>query len=369
MLGFVRVLKPALLCVVSGAWIFLSLRNKLWAHKKRNQLKAIKVISRGQNLRPVDADEISIGSFNVLADQWACPKRMSYVLPQYLTWEHRKPLIVEEIESADADIWCLQEVDIGRWDELLEGLEGYTGVLQQKKGMEGAGAVCALLYKAARLQLLWTESRSRTMLAAFKFVDTYGLDQVLYCINCHLEGSPYRPNDRVSQIRSSLHRLQQFQQQVPGVTVEDQLLVVCGDFNSGKSESVWRLLYRGRLEGGATEPHLPNVEVTKSTISHPYVLLDAYNSAGVELPFTRKVPQLGSTLDHIFTSSEFSVSSVYWPLTLRGTDSDQLQRLHLPNQFHPSDHLPIGCVIRLRQPSLAAQSMYQQQDAVLNHEN
>ncbi len=97
---------------------------------------------------------------------------------------------------------------------------------------------------AGRLELLWCEHRSRALLAAFRFLDSYGLEQVLYVVNCHLEGSPYRPNDRVSQMRSALQRLQQCQQQQAGVEPRDCLVVVCGDFNSSRSESVWRLLYR-----------------------------------------------------------------------------------------------------------------------------
>lgn len=46
---------------------------------------------------------------------------------------------------------------------------------------------------------------------------------------------------------------------------------------------------RGRLEGGSTEATLPQIEVTKSTISHPYCLEDAYLSGGSTLLFTRKV--------------------------------------------------------------------------------
>lgn len=48
------------------------------------------------------------------------------------------------------------------------------------------------------------------------------------------------------------------------------------------------------MEGGTTEAHLPKVEVTKVSISHPYNLHEAYSSGGLELPFTRKVQGGGS---------------------------------------------------------------------------
>ena len=72
----------------------------------------------------------------------------------------------------------------------------------------------------------------------------------------------------------------------------------------------------------------------------------------------RQVPNLGSTIDHIFVSSDCVVRAVYNPLSLRSTDTASLNRLSLPNLMHPSDHLPIGAVIRLKQPSLAALEMY-----------
>ena len=68
------------------------------------------------------------------------------------------------------------------------------------------------------------------------------------------------------------------------------------------------------------------------------------------LPLRRQVPNLGATLDHIFVSTDCAVTSAYYPLPFRATDTDQLHRLNLPNHEHPSDHLPIGAVIRLRHP-------------------
>lgn len=53
--------------------------------------------------------------------------------------------------------------------------------------------VCMTLYKPNKLQLWWQDSRSRTLLSAFLFTDSTAATQVLYLANCHLEGSPYKP--------------------------------------------------------------------------------------------------------------------------------------------------------------------------------
>ena len=43
---------------------------------------------------------------------------------------------------------------------------------------EGRAIALALFYRPSRFELLWVESRSRALLAALRFQDSYGLDQV-----------------------------------------------------------------------------------------------------------------------------------------------------------------------------------------------
>lgn len=49
--------------------------------------------------------------------------------------------------------------------------------------------------------------------------------------------------------------------------------------------------HRGRLEGGSTSISPPHTVVTKTTLSHPFALEEAYSSADLDLPFTHKVGQ------------------------------------------------------------------------------
>ena len=94
--------------------------------------------------------------------QYACgPKLLQYVHPDHLAWGHRKPLIVSELTSIDADLCCLQEVDTGRWAELLALLPGYEGILQEKKGLEN-GSACALLYKPGTREAAQSRDGSTT---------------------------------------------------------------------------------------------------------------------------------------------------------------------------------------------------------------
>jgi hypothetical protein len=84
--------------------------------------------------------------------------------------------------------------------------------------------------------------------------DTSAPTQLLYVANLHLEGSPYRPNDRINQTRSALQRLEAHQRQ-HGVAPGDAVVIVCGDLNSGRHETVCHFLHRCGVS--ALPPGLP----------------------------------------------------------------------------------------------------------------
>ncbi|KAG2490743.1 hypothetical protein HYH03_010898 [Edaphochlamys debaryana] len=414
-------------CVAALSWVV----GRVLGRRGVKQSKARRV-RRPEPLTSTDPDEISVVVWNILADHYCTPKRYPYVRPDWLSWPHRWALLQEQLGSFGSDLICLQEVEPSRWQQILDSpaLHGYSGIIQDRRGDNLIAN--AILYRTSKLAPVWTESRSRALLAAFAFWDGLGQQQVLWVANLHLEGSPYRPNDRISQTRSALQRLEAAQRErslAPG----DELVLVVGDFNSGRSESVCHFLHRGRLEGGSTEPHLPRVEVTKTSIAHPFPLHEAYSSGGHELPFTRKVqspsgpgtsdmalrwpqsvqplplllallagpgpalgprmglgrawgrgpyaptaaaaaaaavaaaarggrwwrrlrgwcqwqgprvPALASTLDFIWASCQMEVSALYWPVECRHEGLISLQAL--PNQHYPSDHLPIGALLRCK---------------------
>lgn len=81
--------------------------------------------------------------------------------------------------------------------------------------------------------------------------------QVLYTANCHLEGSPYKPAERLNQLRSTLASLTKHQA-ASGLDPAACHVVVGGDLNSSSSEGPYRLLTQGWLPAGYREAHLPN---------------------------------------------------------------------------------------------------------------
>ena len=141
-----------------------------------------------------------------------------------------------------------------RWLELKAYMAslGYAAAAQAKAAAGGSDFMLAIFYRPDRLRLVWQEERSRVLLAALQCVaegpaqgqvgggahacrcmeqwayQSVGgcgscaaaplptqtcccmpyRSQVVWLANVHLEASPYRPNDRISQLRSALQRLE-----------------------------------------------------------------------------------------------------------------------------------------------------------------
>ncbi|KAJ9519277.1 hypothetical protein QJQ45_017930 [Haematococcus lacustris] len=276
-------------------------------------------VPRYSSLKKSQSNDISVVSWNVLADTLATPKRLPWVSHTVLAWQQRAPMLAEELRTIlqgllpdmdrktefrapctalrrDADIVALQEVDRNRrvqsqpaqatawvargvegrarschrWPEVQGWLPGHQGLLQQRSGGGASGAMLLALMWKPHLQLEWSEHRTRALIAQFSWTPTASLPsvaksgaadipgdaasslhqpvddtagtQTLWVVNLHLEGSPYRPNDRVNQLRSALQRLAA-RQEFLGLAPNTCPVLLLGDFNSGRHESCWRLLH------------------------------------------------------------------------------------------------------------------------------
>lgn len=69
------------------------------------------IVGTTERLSTPHKDDISIVSYNVLADVFA--RKLQYAQEQHLDWrDYRFPLFQQQILSWQADIVCLQEVDV-----------------------------------------------------------------------------------------------------------------------------------------------------------------------------------------------------------------------------------------------------------------
>ncbi|RDB16704.1 Glucose-repressible alcohol dehydrogenase transcriptional effector [Hypsizygus marmoreus] len=110
------------------------------------------------------AETFSVLCYNILGEKYATERLYGYTPAWALSWDYRKELILTEVMNYDADFLCLQEVDIGNYEDyFLHHLKGqdYAGVYWPKsryKTMNQADQRqvdgCATFYKASKYQLV-----------------------------------------------------------------------------------------------------------------------------------------------------------------------------------------------------------------------
>lgn len=87
------------------------------------------------------SEKFSVLDFNILGEYCATTALYGYTPSQALSWEYRRDLILEEIKKRDADIVCLQEVNMETYNEFFRR------------------ELASHFYKGA----FWPRSRARTM--------------------------------------------------------------------------------------------------------------------------------------------------------------------------------------------------------------
>eukprot|EP00434_Breviolum_minutum_P025449 symbB.v1.2.022488.t1/scaffold1997.1/size93120/1 len=297
-----------------------------------------------------DASEVSLISWNVLAPCYVASsaRHHAHVQPSALDWAHRSDLILEELIEADADLVLLQEVAYEQLEELEARLAslGYSCVMQRpkKKGVKSEDHPTgnASFFKAERFELCWEEHRSRILLLDLR--DKWNNLEI--CVaNAHLEGDPRQPMARVSQVKSALQEASR--RGGPSA----HALVLAGDLNAPLiSSAVASYLSFGAVLPGVSEfGMLVDVEREMSRESgHPYSMTSAYAPDPMEFSFTLR----GSAgqchmLDQIWFDSTRCQCQALRNL-FRSEEHKMAVLGHgLPNLEDPSDHLPIGVILKI----------------------
>ena len=110
------------------------------------------------------AETMSVMSYNTLCDKMATRSLYGYSPEVALQWEHRRELILQELEARDPDVMCLQEVATESFQEYFRpqlARKDYRGLFwpkQRSRTMreEEVKAVdgCAIFYKHSKYVLL-----------------------------------------------------------------------------------------------------------------------------------------------------------------------------------------------------------------------
>lgn len=122
---------------------------------------------------------------------------------------------------------------------------------------------------------------------------------------------------------------------------------LAGDFNCGAHEGAYRFLETGRLEGGYAEAYRPRNPVVAKTIVHPFLLSDIYaRKARFQQQFSFGRPRGAALIDFVWASDCVAVNGVLQ--SLPPTKALTVSVKGIPDAVWPSDHVPLGAVLRVQ---------------------
>jgi mRNA deadenylase 3'-5' endonuclease subunit Ccr4 len=299
-------------------------------------------------------NQLSISSFNMLLKGFDNKPYYPSVPMKFRSWPRRRELLLQLIQGVSADVYCMQEVECSSFAEESRFLKeiGYAWVepKDDAKGKWPDMAKPAFFYKADRLELLWTDHRSRVVLASFRH---QGNGQIVYMATCHLEGAPWEAEKRISQTKKALDSVQRrmvADQKAFGLDNNKGTLVFAGDFNEEETGAVCHLLRSGHLDTSFRAPGLPDTELTKTNCSHGFGLSELYASSATRPstfcapPESASEPQeISSSIDFMFYShAALRPVAVREPITVE--QAHAMRGIGIPSEWHISDHVPIGGV-------------------------
>ncbi|KAF3308273.1 Glucose-repressible alcohol dehydrogenase transcriptional effector, variant 2 [Orbilia oligospora] len=348
-----------------------------------------------------DPHKFSIISYNILCEKYATPQAYGYVPSWALAWDYRKSLISNDILSSNADIVCLQEVDLNNFEDYLSptmAYQDYKGVIFQKTRARNFGAQetrqvdgCAIFWKTTKFNILdkqvinfqqlainrpdmkkATDIFNRVMprddVATIIYLENKLTGGRMIVANAHLFWNPVFEDVKLIQTAVLMEELGKLankyvanpppskiqkvegQEEIPEVKYPNGAsipLVVCGDFNSLGDSGVYELITKGAID--AHHPTLGGRDYgpySEEGISHPFNLKSAY-SIFPDFPFTNYTPGFNGVIDYIWYSSNcMQVTGL-----LGEVDKEYMSKVAgFPNVHFPSDHLMIQAEFYMKPP-------------------
>lgn len=274
----------------------------------------------------------SVLQWNVLAKCYASTETFPTVEPEYLDWDYRKNLIAQEIKNYNADVICLEEVDV-RDLEFFKSLypEDQYSFSYIKKPHSKDG-ICVMLRKE-KFQVIDTDLIthlkedgvqkenlvSQVVLAKY---DNGGIDAYLILAACHLKAdSPSADftGTRLRQVRQIMDAVEKKRNHCLkelGANENNSITLVCGDFNEGPKEP-------------AAQEFLKYKEIgLKSAFEdEPYTLFQTYGSSNYLIK---------STVDHILYSKNLQLTK-----KIGAPAEGVVGENGLISKNFPSDHLSL----------------------------
>ncbi|XP_077457694.1 CCR4-NOT transcription complex subunit 6-like [Stigmatopora argus] len=344
--------------------------------------------------------------YNVLCDKYATRQLYGYCPSWALSWEYRKKGIMEEINSCDADIVSLQEVETEQYYALfLETLKprGYDGYFcpksraklvseQERKHVDG----CAVFFKTDKFTLVQKHTvefnqvamanseGSEVMLNRVMTKDNIGVavllevnndlfsggakttpDRSLVLIaNAHMHWDPEYSDVKLIQTVMFLSELKSIAEKAAGDSDGSFIpVVLCADLNSLPDSGVVEYLSNGGVadnhkdfkelryheclsnfscSNGATDDNGNN---NAGSVTHNFQLKSAYDSH--VMPYTNYTYDFKGVIDYIFFSrTHMSALGVLGPLDANWLSDNNMTGC--PHPHVPSDHFSLLAQLELR---------------------
>ncbi|XP_033333947.2 2',5'-phosphodiesterase 12 [Megalopta genalis] len=312
-----------------------------------------------------------VTSYNILAGVYSetgFSKETLYpYCPQYaLSKNYRKLLILKELIGYNADIICLQEVDLKVYeDDLVPFLStlNYNGICNLKnESREGL----AIFYNWDRFDKLdsnfsiiahdtdsndfnttWLQIQNDNVKQMFvdrnTIIQAIALkskenSEILIVGNTHLYFRPNADHIRLLQAYYCLIYLQTFAQETKLKNPECNVSILyCGDFNSSPENGIYQLMTQKLIpEDYADWKSCPEQIIENVTLKHDINLSSACGTP----EFTNYTSTFSGCLDYIFYQTDYLGVEQVIPMP-----SKEELSLHtgLPSVVFPSDHISL-CV-------------------------
>ncbi|KAJ7902189.1 glucose-repressible alcohol dehydrogenase transcriptional effector [Mycena olivaceomarginata] len=322
----------------------------------------------------------------------ATAKMYGYTPTWALVWDYRKARILEEVTDSKADIVCLQEADMGQYEDFFSrrlaelGYEGVYGAKSRYKTMQDSDRRlvdgCATFFKKDRYQLVESHLIEFNSIAMqrqdFKKTDdmfnrVLGKDHIAVVVlledlvsgtriivsNTHLHWDaaysdvklyPPRPPDTpAADDEDSVGARPPPPTYADGTKIP---LLACGDYNSMPSSGVYDFLSTGSLS--PTHPDFLSHtygNYTSEGLRHKLGLKSAYTTVGAGgvpeeiLSMTNVTPGFRGVLDYVWYSpGNLILNSVV----------GEIEKMYLektvgfPNPHFPSDHIPLTATFTIK---------------------
>ncbi|XP_034481423.1 2',5'-phosphodiesterase 12 [Drosophila innubila] len=325
--------------------------------------------------------QFRVVSYNLLADlyadgDYARKTLFPYCAASALKIDYRKQLFIKELVGYNADLLCLQEVDIKIFDyDLKPVLETYNfkGIMTPK-GTCAEGI--AMFYRSSRFELLnsyvlhlgdnigslpifaplWNKikgneklatricDRSTTLqLCLFQLKDT---KRYVMVANTHLYFHPDADHIRLLQIGFSLIFVEHiYKQAVKEHNIADLQnigLVFCGDFNSVPECGIYKLMTEKFVDSNFVDWSSNADEAVKDVeLRQSFNMISACGTP----PFTNYTTLFSACLDYIFYQSDSFdlIQSVPLP-----TVEQLSQNEAIPSVTFPSDHVSLVADLKFK---------------------